>query len=51
MTLQHHDHQHEHACAGKCIIDTDVHHFEWDVIEASRAQLVMVDLWADWCGP
>ena len=51
MTLQLHDHQHEHNVCDKCIFDTDLHHFERDVIEASKNHLVMVDMWADWCGP
>ncbi len=51
MTLQHHDHQHAHEACNKCIFDTDLHHFEADVIEASKDHLVMVDMWADWCGP
>jgi thioredoxin 1 len=51
MTLQIHDHQHAHAVCDKCVFDTDLHHFDADVIAASNDHLVMVDLWADWCGP
>jgi thioredoxin 1 len=51
MTYQIHDHQHAHAVCDKCIFDTDLHHFEVDVIAASKDHLVMVDMWADWCGP
>lgn len=51
MTLQHHDKAHDKAVAGQVIFDTDIDHFERDVVEASKQHLVLVDLWADWCGP
>lgn len=33
------------------IVDATTATFAKDVVEASRDQLVLVDFWADWCGP
>jgi putative thioredoxin len=39
------------AAAAHAIIDVTTQTFMADVIEASRDSLVMLDLWAPWCGP
>ena len=33
------------------IFNVDLHDFDRLVIEASHAQPVLIDLWADWCSP
>lgn len=37
--------------AGSHIVDVTTQSFMADVIEASKTQLVLLDLWAPWCGP
>jgi putative thioredoxin len=37
--------------SGGAVIDVTEASFQTDVVERSLQQLVIVDLWADWCGP
>ena len=39
------------AAAGDSVVDVTSDNFMAEVIEASQAQLVLLDLWAPWCGP
>ena len=39
------------AGAAATIVDVTTESFMADVIEASDTQLVLLDLWAPWCGP
>ena len=37
--------------AGGAVIDVSEATFQTEIVERSMRQLVIVDLWADWCGP
>jgi putative thioredoxin len=39
------------AAPGESVIDVTTENFMAEVIEASQRQLVVLDLWAPWCGP